>query len=80
MYNIIVNPWSGEGKKKKLHARAIAHFQKLGQEVRVVASERPGQIKEIAHSLTREGKGEGRRRRHRRGRHPARRAQRLYQL
>ena len=58
MYNIIVNPWSGEGKKKKLHARAIAHFQKLGQEVRVVASERPGQIKEIAHSLTREGKGD----------------------
>lgn len=58
MYNIIVNPWSGEGKKKKLHARAIAHFQKLGQKVRVVASERPGQIKEIAHSLTREGKGD----------------------
>ena len=58
MYNIIVNPWSGEGKKKKLHARAIAHFQKLGQEVRVVASERPGQIKEIAHSLTRAGKGD----------------------
>lgn len=58
MYNIIVNPWSGEGKKKRLHARAIAHFQKLGQEVRVVASERPGQIKEIAHSLTREGKGD----------------------
>ena len=58
MYNIIVNPWSGEGKKKKLHARAIAYFQKLGQEVRVVASERPGQIKEIAHSLTREGKGD----------------------
>ena len=58
MYNIIVNPWSGEGKKKKLHARAIAHFQKLGQAVRVVASERPGQIKEIAHSLTREGKGD----------------------
>ena len=58
MYNIIVNPWSGEGKKKKLHARAIAHFQKLGQEMRVVASERPGQIKEIAHSLTREGKGD----------------------
>ena len=58
MYNIIANPWSGEGKKKKLHARAIAHFQKLGQEVRVVASERPGQIKEIAHSLTREGKGD----------------------
>ncbi len=58
MYNIIVNPWSGEGKKKKLHARAIAHFQKLRQEVRVVASERPGQIKEIAHSLTREGKGD----------------------
>lgn len=58
MYNIIVNPWSGEGKKKKLHARAIAHFQKLGQEVRVVASERPGQIKEIAHSLTWEAKGD----------------------
>ena len=58
MYNIIANPWSGEGKKKKLHARAIAHFQKLRQEVRVVASERPGQIKEIAHSLTREGKGD----------------------
>ena len=58
MYNIIVNPWSGEGKKRKLHRRAIEHFQKLGQEIRVFASERPGQIRELARSITEKGEGD----------------------
>ena len=58
MYNIIVNPWSGEGKKKKLHARAIEHFRALGQEVRVWTSQKRGQVKELARRITQEGTGD----------------------
>lgn len=43
MINIILNPRSGEGKKKKLFARALARFEERGQEVRVFETEKAGQ-------------------------------------
>lgn len=55
MYNIILNPRSGEGKKKKLFARALARFKERGQEVRVFETERAGQATLLAHDLSEEG-------------------------
>ena len=58
MYNIIVNPRSGEGKKKKLHRRAIERFRARGQEICVHETERAGQATLLAHDLCEEGRGD----------------------
>lgn len=41
MLNIILNPMSGEGKKKKLHRRALARFAERKAEFRVFETENP---------------------------------------
>lgn len=58
MYNIILNPRSGEGKKKKLHRRAIERFRERKQEFRVFETERAGQATLLAHDLCEEGSGD----------------------
>lgn len=55
MINVILNPRSGEGKKKKLFARALARFNERGQEVRVFETEKAGQAALLAHDLSQEG-------------------------
>ena len=55
MINIILNPRSGEGKKKKLFARALARFEERKQEVRVFETEKAGQAALLAHDLSQEG-------------------------
>ncbi len=55
MYNVIVNPCSGGGKKKKFCARALARFAALGKEVCVHTAEGRGQIATLAHELSAEG-------------------------
>ena len=58
MFNIILNPRSGEGKKKKLHRRAIERFRERKQEFRVFETERAGQATLLAHDLCEEGNGD----------------------
>lgn len=58
MYNVVVNPWSGEGKKRKLHARVLAHFAALGQKIRVFTPEKKGQIGKLAREITQRGEGD----------------------
>lgn len=55
MLNIILNPMSGEGKKKKLHRRALARFAERKAEFRVFETEKPGQATILAHDLSQEG-------------------------
>lgn len=55
MYNIILNPKSGEGKKKKLHQRALARFAERKAEFRVFETEKAGQASILARELTQEG-------------------------
>ncbi len=54
MYNIILNPMSGEGKKKKLHKRALARFSERGADFRVFETEKAGQASLLAHELSQE--------------------------
>ena len=55
MIDVILNPRSGEGKKKKFVARALARFKERGQQVQVHETERAGQAKELARALSQEG-------------------------
>lgn len=55
MLNIILNPMSGEGKKKKLHRRALARFADRKAEFRVFETEKAGQATILAHNLSQEG-------------------------
>ena len=54
MYNIILNPMSGEGKKKKLHRRALARFSERGAEFCVHETEKAGQATALACELSQE--------------------------
>ena len=54
MYNIILNPMSGEGKKKKLHRRALARFSERGAEFCVHETEKAGQATALARELSQE--------------------------
>ena len=54
MYNIILNPMSGEGKKKKLHKRALARFSERGADFCVFETEKAGQASLLAHELSQE--------------------------
>ena len=55
MYNIIVNPKSGRGKKDRICARALARFAERGKQVRVFETEKEGQATLLAHDLCEEG-------------------------
>ena len=54
MYNIILNPMSGEGKKIKLHRRALARFSERGAEFCVHETEKAGQATALARELSQE--------------------------
>lgn len=58
MYNLIVNPLSGEGKKKKLQAAAIGRFRERGKQVRVYETQGPAHARELARSITEKGGGD----------------------
>ena len=58
MYNIIYNPLSGGGKKKKIHRRAFARLEERGAAYCVHETEKPGQAMHLARSLTEEGEGD----------------------
>lgn len=55
MYNIIVNPLSGGGKKKKIVEKVEKRLQESGKEYRFFETEKRGQAAFIAHELTSEG-------------------------
>lgn len=54
MYNIILNPRSGEGKKQKLQQRALERFAQRKAECRVFLTEKSGQASILARELTQE--------------------------
>ena len=58
MFNIILNPQSGEGKKQKLHRRALERFRQRKQDFRVFETEKAGQATLLANELCREGEGD----------------------
>ena len=58
MLNIILNPNSGEGKKRKLQRAALECFRARGQALRVFETEKTGQAIHLAHDLTQEGEGD----------------------
>ena len=58
MLNIILNPNSGEGKKRKLQRAALERFRARGQALRVFETEKAGQATHLAHDLTQEGEGD----------------------
>lgn len=58
MYNIIYNPLSGGGKKKKIHRRAFARLEERGAAYCVHETEKSGQAMHLARSLTEEGEGD----------------------
>lgn len=55
MYNVIVNPLSGGGKRKKLIARVEELFRRSGRDFRIFETEKRGQASFLAHELTKEG-------------------------
>lgn len=58
MFNIILNPNSGEGKKRKLQRAALERFRERGQDIRVIETEKPGQACILARELTEEASGD----------------------
>ena len=58
MFNIILNPNSGEGKKRKLQKAALERFRERGQNIRVIETEKPGQASILARDLTEEASGD----------------------
>ena len=58
MQNIILNPNSGEGKKRRLQRAALERFRARGQALRVFETEKAGQTTHLAHDLTQEGEGD----------------------
>lgn len=55
MYNIIVNPTSGGGKKRRIVERALAGLRASGKEFRVFETEKPRQAVYLSRELTSEG-------------------------
>ena len=55
MYDLIVNPLSGGGKRRKFIERVIRKFKESGKDYRVFETEKPGQAAFLAHELTGEG-------------------------
>ena len=58
LLNIILNPNSGEGKKRRLQRAALERFRARGQALRVFETEKAGQATHLAHDLTQEGEGD----------------------
>ena len=58
MLNIILNPNSGEWKKRRLQRAALERFRARGQALRVFETEKAGQAIHLAHDLTQEGEGD----------------------
>ena len=58
MLNIILNPRSGEGKKKKQQRQALDRFRARKKEIRVFETEKAGQASVLARELTSEAEGD----------------------
>ncbi len=58
MFNVIVNPRSGEGKKKKITERALARFAARGGKVRGLATAGAGDAKRLSAQVCAEGAGD----------------------
>lgn len=58
MYDLIVNPLSGGGKRQKFIARVLRRFEESGRAFRVFETEKRGQASLLARELTEEGQSD----------------------